>query len=296
MEVNHNMPFQIYNSASLTYKCGLQTGCAHSNTATTTLQDSLSLDAYSLQNTYKANQKITNIISITNNSDEPIKNISVESNLGSYSSETSTFTPMNYVGISQLYQNGIFEKIINAQIKPTNITFNIDEINDHSNILIIYETEINNKAPLSKDSSITQVYTVTSTNILRPITKSISIEAENYANINIVKTMSPNPVIKGQFITYTFNIYNYGNEEATNIVLQDSFNPLPSIIDVSVNSQKISSEQYSYINGAFLLPRYGSDFLINTPPAQFIRNFENGEFEINPGVTVITIKGRINQI
>ena len=64
-------------------------------------------------------------------------------------------------------------------------------------------------------------------------------------------------------------------------------------LNVSVNSDALSSKNYSYINGEIKIPSYGSDFSLSIPPANFIQDENNGAITTKPGSTIITITAKI---
>ena len=55
---------------------------------------------------------------------------------------------------------------------------------------------------------------ISGTGISTPVMAYSTILVENYANLSILKEMSPNPIADGDTITYTFTIHNYGNTPA----------------------------------------------------------------------------------
>lgn len=61
------------------------------------------------------------------------------------------------------------------------------------------------------------------------------IPGENSADLYVVKTSSPNPVRPGGLLTYTITVFNYGPDDADNVVLTDNVPPLLSNVEFSVN-------------------------------------------------------------
>lgn len=291
------MPTQIYNTASLTFEYGSQKGFVSSNVAVTTLQEILTVSQSSLGDSYFQNSDIPFIVNINNNNTEKIKNVKVQSNLGSYSlgqgiCDTS-FTPLSYIGPSALYIGGTFHSNIEPKVYTDKIVFTIPSIPERSNALLIYKTSTNQFSPLASGSSITNVISVSARNLGTPLTYSSTVTVKDEADIRIIKNMCPNPVSAGDTITYSFSLYNYGNTEATNVTLNDTFSPAPTGISVNLNSQELTSNDYSYLSGTLKVPNYSSGLTISIPAANFIQDSITGLISIEPGITSITAAGKI---
>lgn len=291
------MPTQIYNTASLTFQYGSQKGYVSSNVAVTTLQDLLTASKSSLGDSYSQNSEISFIISINNNNTDTIKNIKVQEDLGTYCLGQeicdASFTPLSYVGPSLLYIGGTFSSNIEPRISNGKLIFEIQSIPARSNALIFYKTITNNFSPLTSGSQITTTATISSENTSNILTASTSITVKDEADIRIIKNMNPNPILSGEKITYNFSLYNYGNTEATNVTLNDTFAPAPNAVNVYLNSQELSPSDFSYANGTLTIPSYNSDTSISIPAANFIQDTITGLISIEPGITSIMVTGQI---
>lgn len=291
------MPTQIYNTASLSFECGTQKGFVSSNIAVTTMQEAVSVSKTSLSESYFQSSEIPFIIEITNNGFEEIKNLTVQDNLGSYTLKQSIcgskFTPLTYIGPSLLYIAGKFSSNLTPTTLQNKIEFKIESIPAKSTALIIYKTTTNEFSPLALDSEITNTVTVTSENLSNIKEASSTVKVKNSADIKIIKNMSPNPVLAGEKITYSFSLYNYGNTEATNVVLTDTLSPFPSNISVKLDSNDLQTTHFSYIDGNLTIPSANSDLSISIPAAKFIQNNITGLISVKPGITTITVSGQI---
>lgn len=291
------MPNQISNTASLTFEYGSQIGYASSNTAITTLRETISISKTSLGSSYYIDDSIFYTITVSNNSCCEISNVKITDDLGSYipdgSISTPYFTPLTYTGPANLYIGGTFYSEIEPKVYTDRIVFIIPSIPAKSNALITYKVTINNRALLAQNSEITNTATLTLNDISDPITASNTLTVAETAQVKIIKHMCPDPITRGEIITYSFSLYNYGNTEAVNVVFSDTFNPAPANINVAVNSENIYSSDYSYINGTLTIPAYSSAFTLSIPAAQFSQNPVTGIVSIIPGVTVITVTGQI---
>lgn len=291
------MPTQISNFASLTFEYGSSKEEVLSNTAFATLQDSVNIDLSSVENSYSSNDTITYILSIINNSSRCIKNIKVINDLASYTINSGisqkTITPLSYEGTAKLYIGGKFFSDIEAEVLSDKIIFNLEEIPELSNALIFYSTRVNKNAELSTGSSLKSTSSLTYDGMINNIESSDTIYVKEKADVTLIKYMYPNSITSGEIITYNFILYNYGNIEAKNVAFSDTFSPAPLNLNVSVNSDALSSKNYSYINGEIKIPSYGSDFSLSIPPANFIQDENNGAITTKPGSTIITITAKI---
>ncbi len=291
------MPTQIYNTASLTFEYGSQKGFVSSNVAVTTLKESLTISHSSLGDTYSQGSEIPFIVSIINNNTDKIKNVKIQSDLGTYSLGQgiceNSFTPLSYTGPSMLYVGGVFLSNIEPKVYKEKLVFTVASIPPKSNALIIYKASINQFSPLSSGSKIVNTVTASSRSITSPLTSSNTITVRDEADIRIIKNMSPNPVLAGETITYNFSLYNYGNTEARNVTLNDTFTPAPGNINVYLDSQEISSTDFSYSSGTLTLPTYNSGISVSIPAANFIQDTITGSISIEPGMISITATGQI---
>lgn len=291
------MPTQISNFASLTFEYGTNKEEVLSNTTFATLQDSVNMSLSSVENSYSLNDTITYVLSIINNGNRNIKNIKISSDLASYTINSGItekiITPLSYTGISKLYVGGTFFSDIEADVFSDKIIFSVEEIPALSNVLIFYSTKVNKNAELSTGSFLKNTSSLTYDGMINNIESSDTIYVREKADVTLIKYMYPNSITSGEIITYNFILYNYGNIEAKNVSFCDTFSPIPLNLNVSVNSDALSSKNYSYINGEIKIPCYGSDFSLSIPPAKFIRDKNNGAITTNPGSTIITITAKI---
>lgn len=291
------MPTQISNFASLTFEYGSNKEEVLSNTAFATLQDSVNMSLSSVENSYSLNDTITYVLSIINNGNRNIKNIKISSDLASYTINSGIaekiITPLSYTGVSKLYIGGKFFSDIEAEVLSDKIIFSVEEIPALSNVLIFYSTTVNKNADLSTGSFLKNTSSLTYDGMINNIESSDTIYVREKADVTLIKYMYPNSITSGEIITYNFILYNYGNIEAKNVSFSDTFSPAPLNLNVSVNSDALSSKNYSYINGEIKIPCYGSDFSLSIPPAKFIQDTNNGAITTKPGSTIITITAKI---
>lgn len=285
----------ITNQASLNYQYNGQTGSAISNIATATLTEALSVEKVSIEDVYRFGETLTYSVSVFNSSAQTLTNVVVTDNLGSYNVGANTVTPLTYVGGAILFVNGVFV----GDIAPTTVgenavTFTLPTLAPNSRAQILYKAVVNSSAPLSEGGTITNVVSVLGTGTtMPPATDSNTVTVDNYADVTITKNMSPSNVSDGEAITYTFVISNYGNTEATNIVLRDAFDPAPENIVVQVNGETLPASDYTYVGGVLTLPAAGSGYALSLPAATITQDPTTGEVSVVPSSLTVTVVGTI---
>ncbi len=290
------MAIIITNQARLNYRYGTASETSFSNITSTVLNSSLSITKSAMSDCYKASQTLTYIINVTNNGSSSVINASINDNLGTFVSDNASITPLTYIGNALLYINGIQNSGLNTIVNPDGVIFEISEIPPKGSAQIIYLAQVNKYACNAVDSTITNLATAESGCDCPCEEASIgsnTVIACEYADLRIVKSVCPNPATCDERLTYTFNLYNYGNIPATDVVLTDSFEPELKDLEVFVDGSFIPSGNYDYINGTIILPSDDNEYSITVPPAVCIRNSVTGIVESTPGTVLITVSGTL---
>ena len=283
----------IRNQATLNYRYGTATASTMSNVTSTVLGSGLTISKTSLTEEYRVGQNVTYIISITNMG-SATGGVTVRDNLGTYTLSGNEYTPLTYVGPARLFINGVFDSVITPTSGTGNVTFEIPSIPAGGNAQILYQARVNEYASGESDATITNTVTADCNCPCDvPVTDSHTITTEDYADVRIVKSVCPNPVICEEEITYIFDIYNYGNIPATEVVLTDTFTPPLTDITVTLDGVVIPETEYSYVNGVLALPATDSEFEITVPAATFARNPQTGSYVVTPGHIQIIVTGNI---
>lgn len=292
------MAVTITNRATVSYSANGVAGSAVSNLATATLQGPLNITKASMESSYRANSVLTYILTLDNTAATPLTNVTVTDNLGTFSYQPDvsvpavSVTPLSYVGPSRLYIGGTFSQLLTPTAGTDSVSYTLPTIPANSTAMIIYDVAANANAPLAAESAIANTATATATGFAEPVMATHSVSAASYADIRIIKSMTPDPVTEGSNLTYTFTIYNYGNTAAENVVLTDTFTPAPAApLAVTVNGTDAAASDYTYSGGVFTLPSTTGTAV--TVPAATVTTGSTGAVSVSPGTTVVTVTGVI---
>ena len=174
------------------------------------------------------------------------------------------------------------------------LTYTIASLAAGANAIIVYQAMANDHALVGIGAVMTNLSAVTATGLTETIYASYTMATEDFADVSIVKSMSPNPVVDGGVLTYGFTLYNYGNMDATNVVLTDTFTPAPAVpLSVTVDGAPVAATEYTYVAGLFTLPGVGATLTLTVPAATFTQNPATGVITTSPGVMNITVSGTI---
>ncbi len=181
------MPTQITNQATLVYNYGNTTGSAVSNIATATLLDPIVADKTSVGTTYRPGENITYVLSIQNHGNTALTGVTITDNLGSYTVDSTTVTPLTYTNSASLYIDGVYSAPITGTPGTNNVVFTIDSLAADSNALIVYNAAVNSYAPLTADSTIVNTAAFEAAGVTTPLTATNTITVEAYADVSILK-------------------------------------------------------------------------------------------------------------
>ncbi len=284
----------ITNQASLNYQSNGLTQTVTSNVATATIADPLNISKNSLEGAYRADQPVTYIVSMVNSSAAPLTDVTITDNLGTVTDTATgvTVTPLTFVSGARLFISGVDNGTVAPTTQGNTITFTIPNLPAGADAQLIYQTRTNGSAPLALASSITNTVTADADGLVSPLTATDTISVDTYADVRMTKTMTPTTGAGGSTIAYNFVLYNYGNSEATDIVLTDAFDPAPTSITVDVNGQRVAPAGYTYTGGTLTLPTTGGT-AITLPPATITTDPTTGAVTVVPTTATVTVTGTL---
>lgn len=281
----------FFNQATLSYN----DTTTNSNIVTGEIVEVLSANKTAVQSTYAQGDIITYIINVINSGDSAVSGITVSDNLGEYTFNTTTLTPLSYEEDSVRYfVNGVLQTAPAVTQGPplvfSGITVPADGI-----VTVLYQARLNEFAPLEAGSVITNEATITGTTLTAPVVVTSTVAAEDSPVLSITKSVSPSTVVENGQITYTFVISNFGNTEAVstdNVTVSDVFNPILSDISVAFDSTAwTEGTNYTYdtASGTFVtIPGQ-----ITVPAATYTQDETTGEIIITPGTATLIVTGTV---
>ncbi|MEY8331821.1 hypothetical protein AALB53_01655 [Lachnospiraceae bacterium 47-T17] len=282
------------NQATLSYNGNTTT----SNITTGEILEVLSVTKTAVVNTYSANDRITYVISIVNSGATALNGLTVTDDLGGYTlpDGTTQVYPLTYEQKSvQYFINGVRQTAAPAVVAGPPMTFSGISVPAGGNTVLIYETRVNQNAPLTTDSSITNRAAVSGGGLTTPVADTEIVAASNEPLLTISKSLNPTTVTENGQVTYTFVIQNAGNTAAQgddNVIVTDIFNPALNAISVTFNGITWTEDThytYNAATGTFsTLPGQ-----ITVPAAAYTQDPTTGAWTTNPGVSVLTVTGTI---
>ena len=282
---------QFTNQAQLSYN----NATVNSNVAVGEVLEVLSANKTAVTTTYAQGGDITYVISAVNSGATPIGGITVTDNLGAYMFGETTLYPLTYKdGSVRLYINGVLQAAPIVVAGPPLVVSGIT-LPANSNMVLIYEANVNTFAPLGDEDSIINIATVSGNGISTPITVTETVTPISEAMLDITKSISPVPVAENGVVTYTFVIRNSGNAPAdasANVTLTDTFNPILSDLTVLLNGVALAEGTgytYAVTEGDFAtVPG-----VITVPAATYAQDPVSGVWSVTPGTTTLTVTGTI---
>lgn len=281
----------FFNQATLSYNDTI----IDSNIVTGELVEVLSATKTALPSTYEAGDSITYVVSIVNAGSNALTDLTVTDNLGAYTFNTQTLVPLTYEsGSVRYYSNGVLQPA--PTVADTNpLTITGLSVPANGNVLLVYQASVNQFAPLSLESAITNVAVISGDGLTTDITVSDTITAASELDLTISKSICPDTVVDNGEITYTFVIQNTGSIPATvadNVVVTDTFNPILNPIAVTYNSTPWTSPaNYTYNTTTGLFQTVAGE--ITVPAATYTQDPVTGQWTIVPGVTVLRVTGTV---
>lgn len=282
---------QFTNQAQLSYNNAI----INSNVAVGEILEVLSATKTAIMDDYTRGDDVTYVISALNSGATAVTGLTVTDNLGAYPFGAQTLYPLSYVdGSVHLYINGVLQPDPTVTAGPP-LAFSGINLPANSNMILIYEAEANQFAPLGAADSIVNTATLTAANIPSPVTVSETVTPENEPDLSIIKSIEPTTVTENGTVTYRFVIQNLGNTAAdasANAIVTDTFDPILSNLTVTFNGEtwaEGANYTYAITDGDFAtVPGQ-----ITVPAATYTQDPATGAWVITPGISVLTVTGTI---
>ncbi len=242
---------QISNSASVAYNYGESgTGSATSNTAVATLLEdySISVNKYSLEDNFRPGENITYFVQITNEGTLPLYNITISDDLA------GTAVPLEYVsGTLNLLSDGGITAYTPSSTKPLTWTYS-NALASGETITFAYVARVDTSVS-SETTSVTNTATVTAYSSTETATAesvtgtaNLTLALEDYASLEITKSVSSSEISEGTAFSYTLTIANNGNADATGVVITDV---LPAGFTISSITSTVDGSTTTYGTGDY---------------------------------------------
>ncbi len=278
------------NQAQLRYGNAI----ANSNIAVGEILEVLSATKTAVRKNYGRNDTITYLVSVVNAGNTAFTGLTLTDNLGAYVYDTQTLVPLRYIdGTVKYYSNGTLQAAPAVTAGPPLVISGLT-VPANGSILIAYETDVNEYAPLDVEAEIVNTATIRGTGIT-PVTVQETVSAGSEPILTITKSISPVPVTENGTLTYTFLIQNTGNvavEEAAASVVTDQFNPILSNLTVTFNGTAwAETTNYIYNEDTGLFSTVPGQ--ITVPAATFAQDELTGAWNVTPGVSTLVITGTI---
>ncbi|MDD4124662.1 MAG: hypothetical protein PHW77_02875 [Eubacteriales bacterium] len=243
----------------------------------------IKLSLTTLEDSYTADSGLTYIATIVNTSSSSMKDVRIVPNFGAAEGPA----PLVLCGGAALYVNGEYSGSVSAFRDGKSVVFGIALLGAGDNVLVLFKTKISAYAPRELGSSIKNKITVFARKLNPPAVTVVETRVDDYTDVVMFRAETRDDK---QSVTTTYTLYNYGNTDAADAVLTDTFSPAPNITHVNAGGETLLSSHYTYVSGTIKLPSAGYKLII--PAASFSRS-PSGEVITIPGSKVITVKGTL---
>lgn len=262
-----------------------------SNVVEGEITPTLAVEKYALQDTYRKDDKVTYVVSLVNNALTELTGMTLTDDLGAAAEGGVAYIPLDYVPDSLLIlRDGVpYEDYTQT---GGGVEINGLSLPAGSNMVIAYEANVNEFAPLEAGGAITNTVTLSGGSLSMPVTASKTITVDNSPALTIEKSLFPAQVMEDGVLTYTFTIRNYGAEVTADsgLAFRDAFNP--KLVDPTVQQDgtDVPADQYGYDADDVFFINAG---YLTVPAAVVSRDPASGREVVIPGETVITVSGTI---
>lgn len=267
---------------------------ANSNIAVGEILEVLSATKTAVRKVYEQDDTVTYLVSVINSGSVPLNGLTLTDDLGTYDFTEMRLTPLTYVADTvNYYVNGVLQPKPAVTAGPPLVVSGLN-IPAGGNILLVYETKLNEYAPLAEEAEIKNTATISGAGLTSVVVEE-TVQAVSKPVLTITKSVSPVPVTENGTLTYTFLIQNNGNtaaEEATAAIITDEFDPILKNLSVSFNGTAwTEGVDYTYdeTTGSFATVA-GK---VTVPAALYTQDPLTGIWITSPGISTLTVTGTV---
>lgn len=284
------MPTQINNTASATYNYGESgSASATSNVASTSLLSQFQLTATKTAGitTYRPGENIPFIVQLKNSGTSPLYAVTLNDDLGTGN--------LSFVeGSAYVLRNNVLTSVT-PTISGGSLSVEVaDDLSAGGELTVLYTARVNeNLSESVEDIQNTATFTAQGARggalISDTPTVDATITREDYASIEMTKSVSADQVTAGVPFDYVITLENTGNTEATGVVITDvlpedfTINSITSVSGGTTTTFTASDYTLDDDTNTLTLPNSSSSLSISVPA--------RGSADDN--VTTITINGQI---
>lgn len=284
------MPTQINNTASATYNYGESgSASATSNVASTSLLSQFQLTATKTAGitTYRPGENIPFIVQLKNSGTSPLYAVTLKDDLGSGN--------LSFVeGSAYVLRNNVLTAVT-PTVSGGSLSVEVaDDLSAGGELTVLYTARVNeNLSEGVEDIQNTATFTAQGVRggslISDTPTVDATITREDYASIEMTKSVSSDQVTAGVPFDYVITLENTGNTEATGVVITDvlpedfTINSITSVSGGTTTTFTTSDYTLDDDTNTLTLPNTSSSLSISVPA--------RGSAEEN--ITTITINGQI---
>ena len=266
-----------------------------SNIATGEMVELLTADKTAVVPTYTAGDVLTYVISLVNEGDSPLTDLTITDDLGGYEFEGETLYPLTYVdGSIRYFLDGVLQAAPSVDAGTPLVIEDI-RVNAESSTLVIYQAQVNEFAPLDGDGEILNTATISGCGLCDDVVVSETVTTVDGPVLSLLKEVTPCRVMCDGQVTYTLTVSNSGNEAADtedDLIIRDTFQPVLSGLAVTFNDTPwVQGTHYTYNQTTGEFATVAGQ--VTVPAAAFTQDPVTGVITTVPGTAVLAITGTI---
>ncbi len=276
------------NQATLTYN-GTTT---NSNIAYGELLEVLTATKTAVEGSYEPGQLVTYLVTLRNTGPAALSNLTITDDLGGYLFGNTTVYPLTLVPETlRLLVNGVLQPAPTVVAGPPAVLTGIS-IPAGGDAILVYQARANRFADPGDTGTITNTVTITGTGLTGPVTATETVGADATPALIITKSINPSQVVDNERINYTFVIQNSGNVAVVatdNAAITDTFDPILTALNVTLNGAAFTQYTYNEASGLFTT----TPGAITIPAATTTQDPVTGEYTVTPGIATLVVTGTI---